>query len=151
MSIGWRLKDAEPSTAALGVQRFSGVVGAVVGIVMLITTIMGTMQANQWPNQFKAQLTIDQIEEMRMRNITFSGEEIERVVKLLQEARIYKSGERESAFGFSGSLDISFKNGKTETIYMRSWRLEIHPKGMKHVYTVESEELDKMLTAKSNE
>lgn len=151
LSIGWRLKDAEPSNAALAVQRFSGVAGAAIGVVILFTTVSGAMQANQWPSKFKAQVTVDQIEEMRMRNTPFSREEIERVVNLIQEAPIYKSGERENAFGSSGSLDIKFKNGVTETIYMRIGGLEIHPRGMKHAYRVESEELDKMLSAKSNE
>jgi hypothetical protein len=65
MSIGWKLRDAEPSDAYLALSRVGGgLVSVITVIVLIVEMVQGTAQANhqmdEW-NTFRQEMTVQNI------------------------------------------------------------------------------------------
>jgi len=148
LSIGWKIKDAEPSDLALGMQRLGGGIVAAIGIVVMISGIIGWSQEKNWPDSFKDKVQNVRIADIQMGNQHFTKDEIEQVTKLIQEAPIYKAGEQESVFGYHAEVDITFTDGTEEAIYMQNGQMDIRPLRLDVYYTLQSDSLRELLLQK---
>ncbi|TCZ76577.1 hypothetical protein E0485_13365 [Paenibacillus albiflavus] len=149
LTIGWKFKDAEPSDAALFVQRLSGIIGSIIAIIVLISTISSSIHESNWPAKFKERMQPALIAEMHTRDYSYSNDEIARIVELIKQSNITRNGPQDYSFGYNASLEIKFIDGSSETIYVMSG-LEIQPWGVDVKYRFENSELSRLIIAKGS-
>ena len=129
---GWKFRDAEPSDIALVMNKFGGVVGALIGIGMMIYGGTELMQGNElW-----AVLKVDDIDSVRVTSTSFeaiflSEEEIKEMIRIIRKS--YPSKISEGAFGgaysesmgkSSASIDKSSESTGESSISIADVRIE---------------------------
>ena len=129
---GWKFRDAEPSDIALAMNKFGGVVGALIGIGMMIYGGTELIQGNElW-----AVLKVDDIDSVRVTSTSFEAifleeEEIKEMIRIIRKS--YPSKMSESDLGgrypksmgkSSASIDKSSENTSESSIIIADVRIE---------------------------
>lgn len=136
MSIGWKLKDGEPSDLYIGMSRFFGSAAAVIAliviIVRMITGISSAHQQTAWVSQFKSNLTVVNVASVTDpfgHSVTTNQERT--VLSMLRNEDMYPS--TVTSGGGIGELDIQLKDGQTVSIINiqpNSWYLTSNQPGV---------------------
>lgn len=145
LSYGWRFKDAEPSDAALVLQRISGVIAVIVGLILLISSCSSGSADSHWIRDFKDKLAAEEVQEIKVgfiNPVTLNKEDTETVIRLLQEATL-EPFEAGNSFGYNNSGEIIFKDGSPVTIIIgTSGSTELHPTSTDSEFRVNSSSLE---------
>jgi len=150
MSIGWKFRDAEPSDAALAMHRITGVIGVIMGIIFIVSSCSFGFVSTKWEKQFQ-----ERVEAGEVASITFgygqkriSAEEQDSLVGMIKEATL-KRFELGSSYGYSGSGEITFRDGERVELILfgPSGGIELHPREVSDAYRIESQELESWIRA----
>lgn len=150
LSTGWKFKEAEPSDFALGMNRFLGVIAAIVSVIIILSSIISSMIINNWPNEFVDRLNSDNVLSIVLeRNfdetLRLQSSKIENALQIIKNVNM-KKGDSRNTFWFtsSGTIEIKFRNYDKVKIYNSSGNeFYIEQYDLDIEYMFESEELKK--------
>jgi len=153
LSIGWKLKDSEPSDAALTMNRVSGVIAVFLSIIILFSSCSAMFAGgggNQWKKDFQARVAAGEISQISF----FSGgdkylteEQQQEMIEILQEA-VLTSFDTGDGYSAAGTGWIQFENGDRVDLVLfgKSGGIELHPRGMNNkAFKIESAELESLI------
>ena len=150
LSTGWRFKDAEPSDLALSLNRFIGVVTAIISIIIIISSISDSISVNNWPDSFIERLESDDVESVAIsvgidEDIQLDPTEAKTIASIIRNVHMNKTS-RKSMRGYSESIVINFKTHYKVTIYSIGDSFTIELVGSDIEYNFHSEELEKWVS-----
>lgn len=146
LSVGWKLKDAEPSDLALTMNRVGGSLMVIVGfIVMLSSCSSGGGQGGEWPERLKAQLAAGEVQQITIgmfEPVPLTQEETDGVVEMIKASKL-EAFDPGSTYGASNTGRIVFKDSSSVelVIFGPSGGIELHPNHTKKKYKIISEPL----------
>jgi len=147
VSVGWQLKDSEPSEFALGVHKITGVIGVMIGFVMMISSCsFGGSADERWAEQFKNKIAAGQVQEIHIgltSPISLNEEEKTEVVNMIQQAELipFDPG---TSYGATNTGTIVFRDSSTVeiVIFGPSGGIELHPEVTESKFKISSDELE---------
>ncbi|RUT47153.1 hypothetical protein EJP82_08205 [Paenibacillus anaericanus] len=149
LSIGWKIKDAEPSDAALAMHRTVGVIASLAGFILIVSSCASMFTGGsdaKWEKKFQQRLETGVVSEISfgmIDKLSLTVEERNEVVELIKEARLepFDTG---SIYGASGSGSISFEDGYQVELVLfgNSHGIELHPNETENAFRIESNELE---------
>lgn len=149
LSVGWKIKDAEPSDAALAMNRVGGVFACIVGFIILVSScssmITGGSDA-KWEKRFQQRIEVGEVSEIRfglVDQIILNSEERKEVTDLIHEAQL-ESFDPGNAWGSSGSGTIYFEDGYQVDLVLfgNSGGIELHPNETENAFKIQSSGLE---------
>lgn len=151
MSLGWRLKDAEPSDLALSTQRVSGVVLVIVGMIFLLSSCSLGISKDSWPERFHERLTTVEVEKITVGfvdTVTIKEEEVQEIVDRLKQSQ-FESFELGTTYGFNNSAQITFEDGYSIEVIIGgpSGGVEVHPDEKEVAYKILNSGLEGWFTS----
>lgn len=149
LSIGWKIKDAEPSDAALAMHRTVGVIASLAGFILIVsscaTMFTGGSDA-KWEKQFQQRIEAGEVSDISfgmIDKISLTVEERNEVVDLIRGAQLepFDTG---NGYGASGLGAISFEDGYQVELVLfgNSGGIELHPSEMENAFRIESNGLE---------
>lgn len=148
LSVGWQLKDAQPSNLALSIGRINGSIFVIVGFVMMVSSCsLGGSADRNWSEQFKEKLAAGEVQEITIGMITpvtLTLEETIVVTNMIQEAelRAFDPGDSYAA-NDTGRILFKDKTSIELVIFGPSGGIELHPDNTEEKYIIMSEDLKK--------
>lgn len=156
LSIGWKIEDAEPSEAALAVNRVGGVVAVIIGLIVLVSSCSAQGDSN-YGEYFQKRLNdAGYVQAIRV-GIGDSAkalpqEELDRAVDLMAHAKMtaFDPGD---AYGAMGEATIVYSDGTTDELLLfgPSGGIELHPPTAGKAYKFGSTELESLFRSRLNE
>ncbi|GGH31043.1 DUF6199 family natural product biosynthesis protein [Paenibacillus segetis] len=149
LSVGWKIKDAEPSEAALAMNRVVGVIASIVGLIILISSCASMFTGGsdaKWEKQFQQRIEAGEVSEIKFglvdQTILTSEERME-VTDLIHEAQL-EPFDPGNIWGSSGSGTISFVDGYQVDLVLfgNSGGIELHPNETENAYRIQSDSLE---------
>jgi|GEM_PF-919153 len=149
LSIGWKLRDAEPSDAALAWNRISGVVLVVIGFIMIVSscaTLFTGGSEGRWAERFQQRVEAGEISAISIpvspaKKLT--DVELSEVIALIREAELIPF-DIPNSYGSSGYGTLKF-NDRTEVhieFFGPSGGIELHPNDTDKGFRIESSRLE---------
>ncbi|MEG0772679.1 hypothetical protein [Clostridium sp.] len=153
LSIGWQIKDSEPSDSALVFYRLSGVVASIILAVILFSNLSTSVNISSWETNFVKRFKVENIESINITSISgekgkpFTEEEIETFAKVIDKVEIVKMPVQNS-FGYSSSYLVTYKDGSQDEIYYTGSGFQLRPIGVESEYRFQSAELEALIRKK---
>ncbi|MFC4812922.1 hypothetical protein [Paenibacillus sp. GCM10023250] len=151
LSIGWRIKDAEPTEAALFTNRAVGVIAAIVGLIVLISSCsLGGGGSSGHVASFQKRLLAGEVQELKVMagaepTAAVSKEELAQAVDLMAHAPM-DGFTPDMLFSGAGEVTIVYKDGTTDDLLITpSGGIELHPRSSDKAYRIQSDELESLL------
>ncbi|REK75000.1 DUF6199 family natural product biosynthesis protein [Paenibacillus paeoniae] len=148
MSIGWKIKDAEPSDAALTMHRITGIIGVIVGFILIVSSCSSGIVNTKWEKQFQQKIEAGEVNKISFNRQSITVEEQDLIVEMIKGAPLIRSN-RSMSYGSSGSGNITFQDGENVDLILfgPTGGIELHPNGEDHVYRIESRELETWISS----
>lgn len=150
LSIGWRIKDAEPSEAALFMNRAVGVVAAIVGLIIMVSSCSLGGGSSEAASAFQKRLQfVDEVRDIKMGMSAdlpsvLSKEEVAHAVDLMAHAKM-KGFTLGSSYSGAGEATIVYKDWTTdELLITTSGGIELIPRTGDKAYLFQSDELESL-------
>jgi len=149
LSTGWRFKDAEPSDAALFMNRVSGVIGVIFGLILLVSSCssMFTGSADaKWEKKFQERLALGEVTDISFglveKNVLTDEEKAE-VLDMIRGAEM-ESFDSGNSYAASGTGYITFQDGERldMVLFGNSGGIELHPNETDHAFRIKSTMLE---------
>ncbi|WP_219837592.1 hypothetical protein [Paenibacillus sp. R14(2021)] len=147
LSVGWRIKDAEPTEAALFTNRAVGVIAAIVGLVIMISSCsIGGGGGSGYASAFQKRLLAGEVQEIKIdipaNTPSLSEEERAQAVDLMAHAPMdgFTLG---MSYSGAGEATIVYKDGTTDDLLIgTSGGIELLPRSGDKAYLFQSDELE---------
>lgn len=153
LSIGWKIKDSEPSDSALVFYRLSSVVASIILAIILFNNLSNAVGTSRWETNFVKRFTVENIESINITSINgekgepFTAEEIETFARVIGKVEIVKLPVQNS-FGYSSSYLVTYKDGTQDKIYYTGIGFQLRPMGVDSEYRFQSDELEDLVRKK---
>ncbi|QHW34007.1 hypothetical protein GZH47_26590 [Paenibacillus rhizovicinus] len=152
MSIGWRIKDAEPTEAALFMNRAVGVIAALVGLIIMFSSCsVGGGSSSGYADVFQKRLIAGEVQDIKMgmsaaAPSVLTEDEVAHAVDLMAHAPM-ESFKLDAMYGAGGEATIVYADGTTDELLLwgPSGGIELHPRsGGDRAYRFQSDELESL-------
>ncbi|QHT59204.1 hypothetical protein GXP70_03955 [Paenibacillus lycopersici] len=152
LSVGWRIKDAEPTEAALFTNRAVGVIAAIIGLVIMVSSCsFGGGGSSGYASAFQKRLLAGEVQEMRIGipadAPSLSEEELARAVDLMAHAPMdgFTLG---MSYSGAGEATIVYMDGTSDDLLITtSGGIELLPRSGDKAYRIQSDELESLFRA----
>ncbi|URN94588.1 MAG: hypothetical protein NAG76_22690 [Candidatus Pristimantibacillus lignocellulolyticus] len=157
LSIGWKLRDAEPSDAVLAWNRISGVILVLIGFIMVVSscaTLFTGGSQGRWAAQFQERVEAGEVSEIKIesyQNIYLTTDELTEIIALIRDAEL-SPFEKPTMYGYSGSGLLTFDNGDEVELILfgSSGGIELHPRDIDKAFKIESSRLESRISSYLN-
>lgn len=148
LSVGWRIKDAEPTEAALITNRAVGVIAAIVGLVIMVSSCsIGGGGNSDYASAFQKRLLAGEVQDIKVMagaepTAALTKEELTKAVDLLAHAPM-KGFTLGMTYSGVGEATIIYKDGTTDELLIGSagGDIDLLPRSGGKAYQVQSDEL----------
>ncbi len=151
LSTGWKFKDAEPSEAALLMNRLGGIAGVIVGLVVLVSSCSMAGGEKAFIEQFQNSLLAGEVRDIKVGFVearSLSKEDLDRAVELMASSPM-SAFDPGNSYGSSGAATIYYEDGTTDELVLfgPSRGIELHPSSGK-AYRFDSTELESLFRSR---
>lgn len=150
LSTGWKFKDAEPSEAALLMNRLGGIAGVIVGLVVLVSSCSMAGGERAVAKQFQNRLLAGEVRDIKVgfgEARSLSKEDLDQAVELMASSPM-SAFDPGNAYGASGKATIYYEDGTTdELVFSPTGGIELHPSSGK-AYRFDSTELESLFRSR---
>lgn len=148
-SIGWKIRDAEPSEAALAMNRVGGVVAVVIGLIVMVSSC-STGDDTNYSEYFQKRL-VDEgyVQEIRVGfgpdARPLPKEQMDRAIDLMAHSKM-TALDAGGGYSAMGEATIEYSDGTTDDLLLFGsyGGIDLLASGSSKVYRFESSELESL-------
>ncbi|MCR8659010.1 DUF6199 family natural product biosynthesis protein [Paenibacillus endoradicis] len=158
LSIGWKLRDSEPSDAVLAWNRISGVILVLIGFIMIASSCANLFTGGsqgRWAEQFQQRVEAGEISSISIiispaKKLT--DDELSEVSPFIREATLIPF-DIPNSYSSSGHGTLKFNDGFEVDLefFGSSGGIELHPNDIDKGFKIESVQLERWFRAYLNE